>query len=166
MKHIFKNKWGVTLLEGVIALGLLSLAVAATFGVLLSVSRKSSRPDIQEEMLWAVERAREGLQMYVGQPEDISSTSLPQGLCANATSAITDTTPLAVGDHQITCLLPAICDRATSSFAYTVSVDGSSTLINSDIVTATSGIWADNVLSDHYTGKSISFQITCGGFTL
>lgn len=165
MKRILKNKWGVTLLEGVIALGLLSIAAAATFGVLLSVSRKSSRPDFQEEMLWAIERAHTGLQMYVGEPENISSTSLPKGLCGG------DNTPLQVNtgtsSHTITCMLPAICDtnNGASSFTYTVSNTGN--LINATALSATASHRADGInIDNHLKGKTISFQIECNGFTL
>lgn len=160
MKRILKNKLGVTLLEGVIALGLLALAAGATFGVLLSVSRKSTRPDFQEEMLWAVERAHSELQLYVGQPENISSTSLPKGLCGG------DNTPLSTsGDHTINCMLPAICDRTTSSFTYKV-VSANRVLINDTALSATTQLRAENVTNANWTGKNITFQITCNGFTL
>lgn len=160
MKRILKNKWGVTLLEGVIALGLLALAAGATFGVLLSVSRKSTRPDLQEEMLWAVERAHSSLQLYVGQPENISSTNLPQGLCGD------DNTPLSTsGTHTITCMLPAICDKNNSSFTYKVN-SASYTLINAEALSVTAGFRATNSTNANWTGKNISFQITCNGFTL
>ena len=160
MKRILKNKWGVTLLEGVIALGLLALAAGATFGVLLSVSRKSTRPDFQEEMLWAVERAHSGLQLYIGQLDDVSATSLPKGLCGG------DNTPLSTsGTHTITCMLPAICDRSNSSFTYTVTTENYA-LINNVALSATTGFRADNVDSGNWMGKSIAFQITCNGFTL
>ena len=57
MKRILSKKTGVTILEGLIALGLLALVAAGTFGVLLSVSRKAGSPDIRESMILAVERA-------------------------------------------------------------------------------------------------------------
>ena len=64
LKRVLTKKKGVTILEGLIALGLLALVAAGTFGVLLSVARKSGAPDIREEMVLAVERANDQLQMY------------------------------------------------------------------------------------------------------
>ncbi len=161
MKRLIKNKWGITLLEGVIALGLLALAAAASFGVLLSISRKSSRPDLQEEMLWAVERASEGLQLYNGYsastiaswPDDIKA-----GLCGG------DTDPLSTSDtHTITCMLPPICDRATSSFSYTV---GTAKNFTNTINVSLIGETVADLPSGYNQRKDIVFDITCNGFTL
>lgn len=167
MKRLLKNKLGITLLEGLIALGLLSLAATATFGVLLSISRKSSRSDIHEEMLWAVERAHQGLQMYNGMSDsDIASlTTGSGGLCGG------DTTPLANGTHTINCMLPVICDRNSpeagrnSSFTYTVSEENLYGVENALAVqipedTSTSGVLP------LLTRKQIQFDIQCNGFTL
>ncbi len=162
MKHIFKNKLGITLLEGLIALGLLSLAATATFGVLLSVSRKSSRSDIREEMLWAVERAHERLQMYNGL-SDTEVQSLPsaqQGLCG-AQSPYRH--PLDTGEpHTITCMLPPLCDlQRDSSFAYTVTLEDMQSvqhaLFNGDV---------NEVSGPLFQRKHIAFDIRCNGFTL
>ena len=65
MKHLLKNKKGVTILEGLIALTLLAVVATGTFAVLLSASRKSSAPDIREEMAYAVDKAHNLLQGYV-----------------------------------------------------------------------------------------------------
>ena len=162
MKHIFKNKLGITLLEGLIALGLLSLAATATFGVLLSVSRKSSRSDIREEMLWAVERAHERLQMYNGlsDTEVQSMPSAQQGLCG-ATNPYRH--PLDTGDpHTITCMLPPLCDlQRDSSFAYTVTLEDMQgvqhSLFNGDV---------NEVSGPLFQRKHIAFDIRCNGFTL
>ena len=62
MFAILKNKKGVTLLEGMIAILLLSVVTLGTFGVVLSSSRKVSQPDIREEMILAVEQAHHFLQ--------------------------------------------------------------------------------------------------------
>ena len=167
MNVYFKNKLGITLLEGLIALGLLSLAATATFGVLLSVSRKSSRSDIREEMLWAVERAHERLQMYNGlsDTEVQSMPSAQQGLCG-AESPYRH--PLATGSsHDIACMLPPLCDlQRDSSFAYTVTLEDMQSvqhaLFNpqegSEAVAAVSG--------PLFQRKHIAFDIRCNGFTL
>lgn len=110
MKRFLKNKKGITLLEGLIALTLLALVATGTFAVLLSTSRKSTGPDIQEEMALAIEKANKLLQAYVRQPfTDIDVNVLPpNGLC----NFDDEGGPLALGKHDITCLLPPICDRS------------------------------------------------------
>lgn len=65
MKSIFTNRKGVTVLEGLIALGLLALVATGTFSVLLSVSRKGTNPDMREEMIYAIEKAHNLLQGYI-----------------------------------------------------------------------------------------------------
>ena len=149
-------------MEGLIALGLLALAATATFGVLLSTSRKSSRSDIPEEMLWAVERAHEGLQMYNG----LSATELSalsnehKGLCGKANGTDTDSDPLGAGTHTITCMLPPLCDlQRGSSFTYTV------TLEDMHGIKYALPDWEDTS-SDLFQRKHIQFDIQCNGFTL
>ena len=56
MFTILTNKKGVTLLEGMIAILLLSVVTIGTFGVVLSSSRKVSQPDIGEETALAIEQ--------------------------------------------------------------------------------------------------------------
>lgn len=156
MNRLLKNKKGVTILEGLIALGLLALVAGGTFGVLLSVSRKSSQPDIREEMLLAVERAHEQLQMYTSG----DTTNLPleyqNGLCEDKR----DTTPLASGKHYIECMLPAICDpnNNKSAFFYEVAFRP----VN------VAGFPTANTyrVSSFESAKTITFNITCNGFTL
>lgn len=179
MKHLLKNKWGITLLEGMIALGLLALAATASFGVLLSVSRKSTKPDLQEEMQWAIESAANGLQLYNGvTAEQLASwDNNLKGLCAKAGS--TDSDPLDSNvNHQITCMLPPICDRATSSFSYTVTP----ITFSPETTDATlQNMWTDATTMAAVVGetvpagelpagwnerKNLSFDITCNGFTL
>ena len=86
LKRIFRKRKGVTILEGLISLGLLALVASGTFGVLLSISRQASSPDIREEMVWAVERAHEQLQMYAAEIQSAGGVefSLANGLCGNA----------------------------------------------------------------------------------
>ena len=122
LKRVLTKKKGVTILEGLIALGLLALVAAGTFGVLLSVARKSGAPDIREEMILAVEKAHMQLQAYVfsrdftltkkdSENEDLVPLAYQNGLCGHSgTMVVDDTTPLASGTHNIKCLLPLICD--------------------------------------------------------
>lgn len=169
MKRILKNRRGVTLLEGLIALGLLALVAAGTFGVLLSVAHKSSKPDIREEMVLAVEKANDMLQMYskrMDNPTDAigDTDNVLPGLCAPAAP---DTTPLKEGiKHDINCLLPVICDTASSEFKYTVE-SGTFDFKNED------GGNENYIHNNNYTGgtitspqRKITFNITCNGFVL
>ncbi|MBO5010843.1 MAG: hypothetical protein J6J74_04450 [Elusimicrobiaceae bacterium] len=156
MNRLLKNKKGVTILEGLIALGLLALVAGGTFGVLLSVSRKSSQPDIREEMLLAVERANEQLQMYAS---GTSSSDLPteyqNGLCNNGD------TSLSSGTHDIKCMLPAICDpNNKSEFSYTVVYK---TLNPAGFPTANT--YRTTGFNNAQT-REVTFDITCNGFTL
>ncbi len=139
MKKILSNKAGVTVLEGVIALGLLALVTAGAFGVLLAASRQTTRPDVREEMILAVEKASNMLKIYTGVTDtSIIPGSFRNGLCG------TDATPLDNGEHNIACQLPPICDRTVvggsprSTFTYTV---------------------------DTSNGR-ITFNITCNGYML
>lgn len=156
IKRLLRNKAGVTILEGLIALGLLALVAGGTFGVLLSVSRKSSQPDIREEMLLAVERANEQLQIYTNP----SATNLPDdfknGLCGGESLSSVLSTG---GEHEIACMLPAICDRNNSEFSYQVT---ESTFSPDGFPTS-----ADyRAHSDPLKKTTITFTIKCNGFTL
>ena len=161
MKRILSKKTGVTILEGLIALGLLALVAAGTFGVLLSVSRKAGSPDIRESMILAVERAHDQLQMYKidGNNPNVTS-SFAYGLCGG------DSDPLGGGTHYIDCLLPPICDRNNSSFYYTTGNTKTSMSLpfvakygSNGTVSGWGGTSSAQVLS-------VEFTIQCNGFTL
>lgn len=169
MKRIFKRilskKTGVTILEGLIALGLLALVAAGTFGVLLSVSRKAGSPDIREAMVLAVERANEQLQMYTPVMGSISNSSLPSeleyGLCGG------DSDPLGIGTtHNINCMLPPLCDKNNSSFSYRTGA----TKVNMTLPHVNNygsyGLVNGWNASQYATVRSVEFSITCNGFTL
>ena len=158
LKHLLTKKTGVTVLEGLIALGLLALVAGGTFGVLLSVSRKTGTPDIREEMALAVERANELLPMYAPllQGSNMSDAKIAdaykEGLCGE------DASPLSPGEHAIECLLPPICDEQNSSFVYTVAENP---------ITLPSAVPSDTKY--YYTSqphRQITFKITCNGFSL
>lgn len=161
MKRLLKNKTGVTILEGLIALGLLALVAGGTFGVLLSVSRKASQPDIREEMLFAVERASELLQLYTN--TGVNEANVPEdfrkGLCKESSSF----SSVLSGTHQINCMLPAICDRENgkSSFSYSVSEE---TFSPAGFPSASNTTYREP--SSTLKKKKISFNIKCNGFTL
>lgn len=150
MKNMLTNKKGVTLLEGLIALMLLALVATGTFSVLLSSSRKSTAPDIQEAMVFAVEEATQKLNLYsyAGEAPDRLDG---KKLCK-------ETTPTEDGDHNISCLLPPICDVGNSSFTYTISSDGPNPV---------SAKLEEEDRDDSGTAhKKITFKITCNGYSL
>ena len=159
LKHLLTKKTGVTVLEGLIALGLLALVAGGTFGVLLSVSRKTGTPDIREEMALAVERANELLPMYapllqggINMSDAKIADAYKEGLCGE------DVSPLSPGEHAIECLLPPICDEQNSSFVYTVAENP---------ITLPSAVPSDTKY--YYPSQShrqITFEITCNGFSL
>ena len=172
MKRILKSKKGVSLLEGLIALLLLALVATGTFGVLLSVSRKSSTPDIREEMILAIEKANQMLQPYM-YPDTIDASEefeannyydemLDKDLCGYDGSAI------ALGKHTIPCLLPPICDPDNSLFKYNVATDTNSArslLKDVDLAKKEDGNTTASDVQDK-TRYVIQFEIMCNGFTL
>ena len=152
MKKFLQNKKGVTLLEGLIALLLLAMVATGAFAVLLSTSRKSTAPDLQEEMALAIEHASRELQLRYqpGGTESDLPEQLQGGVCGN------DTDPFSASDqHYINCALPSICDGQTSSFYYTVEAK--------DVNTRLKGV---DIGMTFDTTPNIAFYITCNGFTL
>lgn len=175
MKKILKSKKGVTILEGLIALALLALVATGTFAVLLSASRTSSQPDIREEMALAVEKAAQKLQVYV-YPEgfdlddvDHISPAVTEGLCGNQNALYV----LDEGEHNIDCLLPPICDANKSSFTYTVENLTTGLPYTADGMRTADRMQEKNVDGnnagadiDGEYARTVTFEITCNGFTL
>lgn len=170
LKRVLTKKKGVTILEGLIALGLLALVAAGTFGVLLSVARKSGAPDIREEMVLAVERANDQLQMYSsGIVSGMTNSKLYEqyanGMCGGslipAEVKVSDSSPMSIGSHNIKCMLPPLCDYSNSTFTYTVR----------EVSFTTHNYGASNMVTDYASafptkGRQVTFNITCNGFTL
>lgn len=170
LKRVLTKKKGVTILEGLIALGLLALVAAGTFGVLLSVARKSGAPDIREEMVLAVERANDQLQMYSsGIVSGMANSKLYEqyanGMCGGslipAQVKVSDSSPMSLGSHNIKCMLPSLCDYSNSTFTYTVR----------EASFTTHNYGASNMVTDYASafptkGRQVTFNITCNGFTL
>ncbi len=168
MRKFLQNKKGVTILEGLIALTLLALVATGTFAVLLSTSRRSSQPDIREEMTLAVERATQKLQAYI-YPSDISLASEVQSVVGNGLCG-GDNTPLLPGrKHNISCLLPPICDASDSYFNYEIFVlesqplarpiDRQMTLDENGNVTGFTDVAGQSLYE-------VQFDIRCNGYSL
>ena len=179
MKHILDSQAGVTVLEGVIALGLLALITAGAFGVLLSGSRQATA-DIREEMTYAVEKASDLLKVYVNaQSGENGNAFLPDnlkcGLCGKLEGGVckTDasnqiysyTKPLTAGmgtgiedKFHIKCLLPPVCDPNNSEFFYKISSAG----MNESPLAAQS-LESPSPLSQQYR---VAFTIQCNGYEL
>ena len=161
MRTFFKTKKGVTIIEGLMALLLLAIITVGTFGVILSTSRKTAKPDIQEEMMLAVEKANDLLQIYsfyalgnanmgyedgsfqMGSHNEAVKQAVRTALGINAVGV----DPLQIGTHSSTALLPPVCDPANSSFVYNVSPQD---------VTGEEKVYA----------YRISYDVTCNGYTL
>lgn len=170
LKRVLTKKKGVTILEGLIALGLLALVAAGTFGVLLSVARKSGAPDIREEMVLAVERANDQLQMYSsGIVSGMTNSKLYEqyanGMCGGslipAEVKVSDSSPMSLGPHNIKCMLPPLCDYSNSTFTYTVREASFTTHNYGD-----SNMVTDYASAFPTKGRQVTFNITCNGFTL
>lgn len=170
MKKFLKNKKGVTILEGLIALTLLALVATGTFAVLLSTSRKTSQPDIREEMALAVEKASQLLQVYIYSDRDNLPSDLQDTVDAPLCEGYDASAPLSqVGKHNIGCLLPPMCDRNNSSFFYIVTP-------KSPVLPRTADLMRTRGADGSYTGSAtdvsshnlykIEFEIKCNGFTL
>ncbi len=161
MKRILTSKAGVTLLEGVIALGLLALITGGAFAVLLAASRQATQPDIREEMSLAVEKAHDQLKIFTLYGNtglaDFAKGNLPAALYAGQNAGLCtqeSSNPLSLGQHDIGCLLPPICDANTSSFFY--KVENSAAL-------GTAGTSEDGGTPAPY---KITFSIACNGYSL
>lgn len=171
LKRILNNQAGVTILEGLIALGLLAVVAGGSFAVLLSVSRQSSQPDIREEMAYAVEKANDELQLFtslVNYTQLDTSTSrelssnYPQGLCGNDPKPLEIWTAGNPVEHDITCRLPTLCDVNQSSyfkyFVYHVQDVNLTDRIGSSL--------RDSSALDNMPVLKIQFDIACNGYKL
>lgn len=178
-KHILQNKSGVTVLEGVIALGLLAVITAGSFGVLLSVSRQATQPDIREEMILAVEKANDEIKAFLAFGEtqagadmglkDKAKDYIPlvlrssdeYGLCEDESYAqpFDPNYPF----YDISCMLPPICDKSDTTnnyFRYKVSVD------SQDATAGLGSTYEDNWEIPSVNRYTIRFDIKCNGYRL
>jgi len=150
MKRFLKNKKGVTLLEGLIALLLLTVVATGTFGVLLSVSRKSNATDIRAEMTAAVARVKDEMKarrQYLPYKDDGGET-----YC--------DGKP----KNDLSCYLPPICDKNNNSSFTFVYDDASYRAKTMPFKQADLDTDITNNLK--VPAPVISFHIECNGFTL
>ena len=172
---LLHNKAGVTVLEGIIALGLLAVVTAGAFGVLASAARQSSQTDMREEMLLAVEKAKDLLQMYTGDGKDRVSQVYANGLCTGVqnpkdlTQSLNDSPPLAIGEHNIVCMLPPICDKTHQNSFFTYKVESNSNSITHYLTD--SDFEVEDSTSNPVTMYSpqtrrITFEISCNGYEL
>lgn len=159
--QLFKNKKGVTILEGLVAMGILAMVAVGVFGVVLSISRKSTQPDIREEMVYAVEQAYRDLQMYTSTDPTypLSPTDPPciceQTGCSEKNPLFADADP-----RDISCRLPHLCDPNQSSFTYTVQSQ------DTFPYTGLSLNESNNMVTAGLNRYTINFSITCNGFKL
>ncbi|MBR4682333.1 MAG: hypothetical protein IKP06_03405 [Elusimicrobiaceae bacterium] len=171
MHFIFKNKKGVTILEGLIALGILAMVSVGIFGVLLSISRKSTDTDVREEMVLAVSRATDALQLYSwiigwGQAsifDGVVPGGYPHGVCSEYN--IIDNAPMDASVwHDISCLLPPICDRDPNQSYFRYKPIRS--YYAHDIDGPLHNAVEDDLFSLYVDVADVEFRIKCNGFTL
>ena len=150
MKKWLKNSAGVTLLEGLIALLLLSVVATGTFGVLLSTSRKSNTTEMEAAMLTAMEQAKEAIRYH-----QVNATS---------TGGLSTYYPCGGSNiHDLSCFLPKMCDRNKSSFSYDlVSVEYAIKLPSGERDADFGTLFNSNKVSV----PRLEFKISCNGYTL
>lgn len=180
---LLNSKAGVTILEGIIALGLLAVVMAGAFGVLLSASRKSSQPDMREEMILAVEKVKDRLQVYINTANDTTAqgelpADLASGLCTGKKdieeNSLDDTNPLGTGSHNIQCMLPIICDKDSDQSEFFYKVSGESVTLNladkhTEGTNDEEGKICENcetVTAPTTSNLKIKFTIKCNGYEL
>ena len=165
LKRILTNETGVTILEGLIALGLLALVAGGSFAVLLSVSRQSSQPDIREEMSYAVEKANDELQLFTSLPETIPD-EYPKGLCGNDNKPLERYSSSNPVRHNIACRLPPLCDKNHDSyFQYTV-YDNQAVDLNQRIPATLRDGAVVGAGENSVPVVKIKFEIACNGYKL
>ena len=173
MKRILTAKDGVTLLEGVIALGLLALIAGGAFAVLLASSRQTTQPDIREETILAVERMNGLLKSYTGYMDaDLREQSkgyLVESLnpstsgtlgndfhvtsWSNLDSLVGNTYEISQSSRQ----LPPICDGNKSKVEYTIKN------VNHDVPFQLRGEGGETLRTVNY---AIQYKVTCNGYQL
>ena len=118
----------------------------------------------------AVEKAQEILQIYsyyrvsnaASGINPASDNNLLTSMDAYFKVSAKTTDPLSDGEHEFKdVMLPPICDRNNSSFKYTVTT--TSTNITRDFLSAYTETGAD--ITTAIPIRTISFQITCNGFS-
>ena len=190
MKKILKNKAGVTILEGVIALGLLALVMAGAFGVLLSTSRQTMQPDFYEEMSLAGEKASDVLKEYItvnkigGEDLDnLESKVQPHRGGGSDAELNYQLGPCGADSYDLKCLLPPICNESGSEFRYqlTNNADFDYWPTNEDGIAwegrgnpqmysaGSSGTFAMQRDSTQYTGNpavAVQLYVKCNGYQL
>lgn len=172
MKKLLKSKKGVTILEGLIALTLLALVATGTFAVLLSTSRKTSQPDIREEMALAVDKASQLLQVYIYSDENKLDEDSKETVSESLCPGLDLNPPLRINtEHNIECLLPPICDRNNSSFSYVVTSRTATLPRESDLLRRReeNGLYESesiNTVNSRRNLYQVEFEISCNGFTL
>lgn len=168
MKKFFKNKKGVTILEGLVAITLLALVATGTFSVLLSTSRKTTQPDIREEMALAVEKASQLLQLYIYADEDSLDSNMTNRVTKPLCSGVSYD-PLSTNrDLNINCLLPPICDRNQSSFTYRLTELSPVLPRTADRMKKRNadGTYTTTTEVSSHKLYQVQLNITCNGFTL
>lgn len=173
MKRILTAKDGVTLLEGVIALGLLALVAGGAFAVLLSASRQTTQPDIREEVVLTVKGINDRLQaLSLYRDSDLATDFggyVPSTLGSGQDSLGAELGMVGLSWGTITYqnsntitvptkYLPPICDKNKSSFTRTIQWTPRPIL---------TGTYEKNFSQMSAAGDyDIKYDIVCNGYQL
>ena len=156
MNRFLKNKKGVTLLEGLIAIGLLAMVSVSTFSVLLSISRRAKQPDLREDMLLSIEKTNAELQKHIGDP---NFNNLP----------ICPVVGLNAAGNPASCMAPIKCTMLgqqfllTPTFTYTVEDNDLESKIMNLLPDADKRSMYPEEEAKVFGTKKTTFNITCQG---
>lgn len=155
MNRFLKNKKGVTLLEGLIAIGLLAMVSVSTFSVLLSISRRAKQPDLREDMLLSIEKTNAELQKHIGDPNFNNLYICP-------------VVGLNAAGNPASCMAPIKCTMLgqsflTPTFTYTVEDNDLESKIMNLLPTADKRSMDSDEKAKVFGTKKTTFNITCQG---
>ncbi len=155
MNRFLKNKKGVTLLEGLIAIGLLAMVSVSTFSVLLSISRRAKQPDLREDMLLSIEKTNAELQKHIGDPNFNNLRICP-------------VVGLNAAGNPASCMAPIKCtvlgqSFLTPTFTYTVEDNSLESKIMNLLPNADKRSMDSNEKAKVFGTKKTTFNITCQG---
>ena len=152
MNRFLKNKKGVTLLEGLIAIGLLAMVSVSTFSVLLSISRRAKQPDLREDMLLSIEKTNAELQKLTTQ-QDLTLLDI----CSD---------DLIGSTHSAYCKAPITCTilgNLFGDFTYTVEDNSLESKITGLLPDEDQRTMSSEEKAQVFGTKKTTFNITCQG---
>ncbi len=116
-----KNKKGFTLLESLMSMLIVAIIAGGVFATLMSARRAISQPTYREDMLFALESAKDMFQNFaVNNVADNSTSWLVKDIAEERFCGNSISTLISGNDVNINCLLPETCGIDNSSFTLRV----------------------------------------------